>query len=77
MVYHKTLAEVNFLARAAQDLVLKEGVGGIAPARTGLVLVLDGGVLDNLGVGELETGAVGDNNLVIGHNIDADSRCEQ
>ena len=74
VVNHEALAQVNLLAGEAQDLILKEGVGRVAPARTGLVLVLDGSVLDNLGVGEFETGAVGNDNFVVGHDVNSDDR---
>lgn len=34
VVYHKPLAQVDFLASLAQNFVFKEGVGRIAPACT-------------------------------------------
>ena len=58
MVDNKRLAKVDFLASFAENFVFKESVGGVAPASAALVLVFNLGGLDDLGVGEFESGAV-------------------
>ena len=76
MIDHEALAQVNLLARLAQNLALKESVGRVAPACSRLVLVFDRCGLDNLEIGEFESRAVGDDDLVVGHGIERKAHCQ-
>ena len=76
VIDNKALAQVNLLARFAQNLALKESVGRVAPACSRLVLVLDRSSLDNLEIGELESRAIGDDDFVVGHGIERKAHCQ-
>ena len=77
MVHHEALAQVHFLAGLTQNFVLKERVARVAPARAALVLVFDGRGFNHFDVGELESRAVGDDDLVVGQASECDAGGQQ